>query len=84
MTRRVALLPEDRTMTRSVARRAHAVQLEKSPPPDTVRRPDAPPPPEPHKGYAVPWYWQIVLFLWLTSYVGLFLYEWLAGILKAW
>jgi hypothetical protein len=72
---------EDRTMTRSFARRGHAVQVEKSSPPDTARHPDPPPSPT---ASAVPWYWQIALFLWITSYAGLFIYEWLAGIIKAW
>jgi hypothetical protein len=72
-------------MTRSAARRASAVQLEKS-------LPTAPPssdeadesPASPPSTSVVPWYWRLALFLWATSFVFLFLYEWLAGLIKAW
>jgi hypothetical protein len=70
-------------MTRSVAHRTHAVQLEKSSSPETARRTESSPP-TPRAPSVVPWYWQIVMFLWITSYLGLLLYEWLVGILKAW
>jgi hypothetical protein len=71
-------------MTRS-ARRTSAVQVEKSLPP-------APPPEDgaddtlasPPPGSGVPWYWRLALFLWATSFAFLLLYEWLAGIIKAW
>jgi hypothetical protein len=70
-------------MTRSVARRTDVVQAEKSPPPIaagvSAREGREPPP-----AAGVPWYWRLALFLWSTSFVFLLLYEWLAGILKAW
>ena len=66
-------------MTRSAAHRASAVQAEKSPP--TLPSDGGPAPPQPS---VVPWYWRLALFLWAVSYVFLFLYEWLAGIIKSW
>lgn len=72
-------------MTRSAARRHGAVQADKSLPP-------APPafehaPDDPYAAPAAsntPWYWRFVMFLWLTSFVILLMYEWLAGIFKSW
>jgi hypothetical protein len=72
-------------MTRSAARRASAVQVEKSLPPapsssdETDASPASPP-----SAMGVPWYWRLALFLWATSFAFLFLYEWLAGLIKAW
>jgi len=72
-------------MTRSAARRASAVQVEKSLLPG-----------QPVEGEAedsltsspsasgVAWYWRLAMFLWGTSFAFLLLYEWLAGIIKAW
>jgi hypothetical protein len=70
-------------MTRSSAHRASAVQVEKSPPPKPSNdgsggAPAAPP------ASSVAWYWRLALFLWATSFAFLLLYEWLAGIIKAW
>ena len=69
-------------MTRSAARRSSAVQAEKSvlPLPSGVNASKAP---EPVPPSGVPWYWRLFLFLWLTSFAFMLLYEWLAGILKA-
>jgi hypothetical protein len=33
---------------------------------------------------ATPWYWRVALFLWIASFIGLFIYELLTGIVKAW
>jgi hypothetical protein len=33
---------------------------------------------------SVPWFWRFVLFMWITSFAALLLYEWLAAILKSW
>ena len=70
-------------MTRSVTRRPQAVQLEKASLTDAPRRADASSSAT-RKDSAVPWYWQIVMFFWVTSFLGLLIYEWLAGIFKAW
>jgi hypothetical protein len=70
-------------MTRSVTRRLHPVQLEKASLTDAPRRADASSS-SPRTGSAVPWYWQTVMFFWVTSFLGLLIYEWLAGIFKAW
>lgn len=52
-------------------------------PPASEHRPDDPNlPPEPAPGTA--WYWRFVWFLWITSFVFLFLYELLSGVLKSW
>jgi len=68
-------------MTRSTARRPGAVQAEKSiPPAPTADASVGAPISAPASG--VPWYWQLVMFLWITSFVGLLLYEWLAGLFK--
>jgi hypothetical protein len=75
------LLPEDQhIMTRSAARRANAVQVEKSLPPASDETDDALA--APPSASAVSWYWRLALFLWGTSYVFLSLYEWLAGLIK--
>jgi hypothetical protein len=70
-------------MTRSAARRGDPVQTGKSPPSISDSPPDdAHAVPAPSAG--VPWYWRFALFLWGTSYAFLILYEWLAGLIKAW
>lgn len=73
-------------MTRSTARRSGAVQPEKSPPPVPILSGDEPgaSPASPPMSSGVPWYWRFALFLWITSFVFLLLYEWLAAILKSW
>jgi hypothetical protein len=69
-------------MTRSAARRTSAVQAEKAslPTPAAVNSSETR---ERLPTSAVPWYWRLALFLWVTSFAFLLLYEWLAGILKA-
>jgi hypothetical protein len=69
-------------MTRFAARRTSAVQAEKASPP-TLGADPAPDSRGPLPAPVVPWYWRLALFLWVTSFAFLFLYEWLAGILKA-
>lgn len=72
-------------MTRSAARRTSAVQVDKSLPPVAPSEGEADDSwPSPSSASAVPWYWRLTLFLWATSYAFLLLYEWLAGIIKAW
>ena len=70
-------------MTRPVARHPSAVQAEKSllPIPSGVSSNDAR---ESLSAFTTPWYWRMALFLWVTSFVFLLLYELLAGIIKAW
>jgi hypothetical protein len=68
-------------MTRSAARRG-TIQTEKSPPPPPDHPDDERSPLPPAE--AVPWQWRLALFLWGTSFAFLLLYEWLAGIIKAW
>ena len=71
-------------MTRSAARRSGAVQPDKSPPaapPVAPANAPSPPPPMPS---SAPWFWRFVLFMWITSFAALLLYEWLAAILKSW
>jgi hypothetical protein len=70
-------------MTRSAAHRASAVQVEKSPPPIPSNSGSGGAPATPPAS-SVPWYWRLALFLWATSFAFLLLYEWLAGIIKAW
>ncbi len=66
-------------MTRSAAHRSNAVQVEKSSPSlPSDGRPASPP------ATATAGYWRLAMFLWATSFVCLLLYEWLAGIIKAW
>jgi hypothetical protein len=69
-------------MTRSAARRTSAVQAEKSslPMPSAASFNDTRQPPP---ASAVPWYWRLFLFLWITSFAFMLLYEWLAGIVRA-
>jgi hypothetical protein len=69
-------------MTRSAARRTSAVSTEKPllPLPSGVSSSDAR---EPARSSAIPWYWRLFLFLWVTSFAFMLLYEWLAGIIKA-
>ncbi len=62
-------------MTRS-AHRSSSVQVEKSP--------RAPSSGETSSPSGVPWFWRLAMFLWATSFAFLFLYEWLAGIIKSW
>ncbi len=72
-------------MTRSAARRASAVQVDKSlppAPPDSSRGLDDPLAPS-RAVSGVPWYWRFALFLWGVSFAALLLYELLAGIIKA-
>ncbi len=71
-------------MTRSVAHRAHSVQLEKASSPTDTARPLNPTAPASRPASGAPWFWQIVMFLWITSFLGLLIYEWLAGLIKAW
>jgi hypothetical protein len=72
-------------MTRSAARRASAVQMEKSLPPGPPSEGDADDSlASPQSASGVAWYWRLALFLWGTSFAFLLLYEWLAGIIKAW
>jgi hypothetical protein len=68
-------------MTRSAARRTSAVQAEKSllPMPSGASSGEARQPPP---ASAVPWYWRLFLFLWITSFAFMLLYEWLAGIIR--
>ncbi len=70
-------------MTRSAARRSSDVQAEKLLPPAPSDSGSGKPP-ELLPASVVPWNWRLVMFLWATSYGFLLLYEWLAGILKAW
>jgi hypothetical protein len=72
-------------MTRSASRRHGVVPADKSLPP-APPAPDHPSddPSSAPASAAVPWYWRLVLFLWGASFVSLFLYEWLGGILKSW
>ena len=69
-------------MTRSTARRTSAVQAEKSllPMPSGVSSSETR---EPLPASAVPWYWRLFLFMWITSFGFMLLYEWLAGIVRA-
>ncbi len=69
-------------MTRSAARRTSAVSAEKPslPMPSGVNSSDSR---QPLPASAVPWYWRLFLFMWVTSFAFMLLYEWLAGILKA-
>lgn len=69
-------------MSRSAARRTSAVQAEKSSPPMLSDNSPAAPQ-EPLPASTLSWTWRLVLFLWGTSFAFLFLYEWLAGILKS-
>ncbi len=71
-------------MTRSVAHRAHSVQLEKASPTMETARPSNFGAPASRPTSGAPWFWQIVMFLWITSFLGLLIYEWLAGLIKAW
>lgn len=72
-------------MTRSAARRASAVQVDKSLPPGLSAESEAEDSlASTRSASGVPWYWRLVMFLWGTSFAFLFLYEWLAGLLKAW
>lgn len=72
-------------MTRSAARRPHTVQADKSHTPASPAFDHAPEDTGSTPATATtPWYWRLVLFLWLTSFIFLLLYEWLAGILKSW
>jgi hypothetical protein len=72
-------------MTRSAARRHGAVQADKSlPPAPPAFDHDRDDPYAAPASSATPWYWRFVMFLWLTSFVFLLAYEWLAGILKSW
>ncbi|MHB1425735.1 MAG: hypothetical protein ACYC3I_21415 [Gemmataceae bacterium] len=70
-------------MTRSATRRVSTVQVEKSLPPAPSKDNSGDPRP-PLPASLIPWYWRLALFLWCTSFVILLLYEWLAGIIKAW
>jgi len=71
-------------MTRSATRRSGAVQPEKSPhPAPPVAPSDTPSTPATMRSNA-PWFWRFVLFIWITSFAALLLYEWLAAILKSW
>lgn len=72
-------------MTRSPARRASAVQINKSLPsePSSEARTDDSPASQ-RSSPGVAWYWRLAMFLWVTSFAFLLLYEWLAGIIKAW
>jgi hypothetical protein len=70
-------------MTRSAARRSSDVQAEKSLPPAPSDHSSGNPS-DPLPASVVPWNWRLVLFFWATSFAFLLLYEWLAGILKAW
>jgi hypothetical protein len=69
-------------MTRSAARRTSAVSAEKPllPMPSGINPSEARQPPP---ASAVPWYWRLFLFLWITSFAFMLLYEWLAGIVRA-
>ena len=70
-------------MTRSATRRGSAVQVEKSPP-TTPSKDDAGDSRQQLPSSLIPWYWRLALFLWVTSFAFLLLYEWLAGLIKAW
>lgn len=69
-------------MSRSAARRTGAVQAEKSSQP-MLSDNSAADPQESLPASNVPWFWRLVVFLWVTSFAFLLLYEWLAGILRA-
>ena len=72
-------------MTRSAARRASAVQVDKSLPPGPPSEGEADDSlSSPPSASGVAWYWRLVMFLWGTSFAFLLLYEWLAGIINAW
>jgi hypothetical protein len=71
-------------MSRSVAHRAHSVQTEKLSPSIDPVRPTEAANPVARPGSGLPWFWQIVMFLWITSFLGLLAYEWLWGLIKAW
>ena len=72
-------------MTRSAVRRASAVQVEKSRPPGPSSEGEADNSlASPPSASGVAWYWRLAMFLWGTSFAALLLYEWLAGIIKAW
>ena len=73
-------------MSRSASRRSSSVQAEKTLPPVA---PHTDHPTDERSGTTgkaplIPWTWRIVLFLWATSLAFLFLYEWLAAIVKNW
>jgi hypothetical protein len=69
-------------MTRSAARRTSAVQTEKALlPMPSVAGPSEMREPSPKS--AIPWYWRLFVFLWITSFGFMLAYEWLAGIMKA-
>ena len=70
-------------MTRSAVRRASAVQVEKSLPP-TAPVSSSGAARETSRASAIPWSWRLALFMWGISFACLLLYEWLAGIIKAW
>ncbi|HTU21718.1 MAG TPA: hypothetical protein VMG10_27015 [Gemmataceae bacterium] len=72
-------------MTRSAARRASAVQVDKSlPSGPSSEGEDSDSPASPPSASRVAWYWRLAMFLWVTSFAALLLYEWLLGIIKAW
>jgi hypothetical protein len=70
-------------MTRSAAHRTGAVQVDKSMP-SISSDGGEPARPEASPASGVAWYWRLALFLWTTSFACLLLYEWLAGLIKAW
>lgn len=71
-------------MTRSASRRSSAVQAEKSPAAPPTSAPHSEAPATAPQMASLPWTWGVVMFLWITSFIGLLIYEWLAGILKSW
>jgi hypothetical protein len=72
---------DGRTMTRSTARHPSAVQTDKSSPPISEVSSDDPSSPQSASG--VPWYWRLVMFMWIVSFVSLLIYEWLGGAIKS-
>lgn len=70
-------------MTRRTIRRPNSIQTDKPPSP-VVAAPhsaEEPPPLEPAVGGS--WYWRLVMFIWTTSFVLLFLYELLSALLHS-
>jgi hypothetical protein len=71
-------------MTRRAIRRTTPIQTEKPLPPAptaSVPRSEEPPALEPVTGRT--WNWRLVMFIWTTSFVLLFLYELLSALLRS-
>lgn len=71
-------------MTRRAIRRSSPIQAEKplpSAPAASLPRSEEPPPLDTAPGRT--WNWRLVMFIWTTSFVLLFLYELLSALLRS-